>query len=234
MTESALIIIPTYNERENVAAIASAVHEHAPAADLLFVDDNSPDGTGAVLDTLAAENPRVHVLHRAGKLGLGTAYLEGFRYGLARGYTYLAEMDADFSHPPRYLPEMLARAAAGADVVIGSRYVPGGGTVNWDLGRNLLSRTAAAYARAVLGFNVHDPTAGFVCYRRHVLENIDLAAIRSEGYGFQIEMKYRALRAGFRCEEMPIVFEERRLGQSKMSWPIFLEALWMVWRLRFS
>ena len=234
MPGPALVIIPTYNERENVAGLAAAAHAAAPDVHLLFVDDRSPDGTGAALDELAARDGRVSVLHRAGKLGLGTAYLDGFRLGLARGYEYLVEMDADFSHDPRYLPEMLRRADAGADVVVGSRYVPGGGTANWDAFRKLLSRGAAVYARAVLGFAVRDPTAGFVCYRRRVLEAIDLSAVRSEGYGFQIEMKYRAIRAGFRCEEMPIVFEERRLGHSKMSWPIIVEALGLVWRLRMS
>lgn len=234
MPGPALVIVPTYNERDNVVGLAAAVHAAAPGLDLLFVDDNSPDGTGAVLDELAARNAWVGVLHRAGKLGLGTAYLEAFRIGLARGYEYLIEMDADFSHDPKHLPDMVRRAQAGADLVIGSRYVPGGGTANWDARRKLLSRGAAAYARAVLGFAVHDPTAGFVCYRRRVLETIDLAAVRSQGYGFQIEMKYRAVRAGFRCEEMPIVFEERRLGRSKMSWPIIVEALGLVWRLRFT
>ena len=234
MPGPALVIIPTYNERENVVSLAAAVHAADPALHLLFVDDHSPDGTGAVLDELASADGRTSVLHRAGKLGLGTAYIEGFQLGLRRGYEYLVEMDADFSHDPKYLPDMVRRAAAGADVVIGSRYVPGGGTSNWDPGRRMLSRGAAMYARAVLGFAVHDPTAGFVCYRRKVLETIDLAAVRSEGYGFQIEMKYRAVRAGFRCEEMPIVFEERRRGQSKMAWPIIVEALGLVWRLRFT
>ena len=234
MPGPALVIIPTYNERENVAGLAGAVHAAAPDLHLLFVDDNSPDGTGGVLDQLSAHDPRITVLHRAGKLGLGTAYLDGFRLGLTRGYEYLIEMDADFSHDPRYLPEMLRRAEAGADVVVGSRYVRGGGTANWDVFRKVLSRGAAVYARAALGFPVHDPTAGFVCYRRRVLETIDLSKVRSEGYGFQIEMKYRAIRAGFRCDEMPIVFEERRRGKSKMSWPIIVEALGLVWRLRMA
>lgn len=230
----ALIIIPTYNERENAPAIAQAVHTVVPDADLLFVDDHSPDGTGAVLDEMAAKDPRVQVLHRSGKQGLGTAYLAGFRRGLEAGYDYLLEMDADFSHDPKYLPEMLRRARAGADVVIGSRYVDGGGTVNWGIGRKILSRGGGVYARTVLGVPVQDLTAGFICYRRRVLETLDLDAIRSEGYGFQIEMKYRVVRAGFRVEEMPITFVDRRVGQSKMSRRIFIEALTMVWRLRFS
>jgi dolichol-phosphate mannosyltransferase len=231
---SALVIVPTFNERENVAELATAVHAIVPDVHLLFVDDNSPDETGVVLDELATHDPRVRVLHREKKLGLGTAYLDGFRYGLQHGYAYLIEMDADFSHDPKYLPEMLRRAGSDADVVVGSRYVPGGGTANWEPSRRLLSKAAAVYARAVLRFDVRDPTAGFVCYRRRVLETIDLAAVRSEGYGFQIEMKYRCARAGFSIDEMPIVFEERRLGQSKMSWPIIIEALGLVWRLRFS
>jgi dolichol-phosphate mannosyltransferase len=229
-----LVIIPTYNERDNVSAIAPQVLAASPDIHVLFVDDNSPDGTGALVDEMAAREPRVHVLHRAGKLGLGTAYVEGFRWGLARDYQLLLEMDADFSHDPRYLPGMLERARAGADMVIGSRYVAGGGTVNWGIGRQIISRGGGFYARTVLGVPVRDLTAGFICYRRRVLESIDLGSVRSSGYGFQIEMKYRVLKAGFRVEEMPIVFEDRRVGQSKMSKKIFLEALTMVWRLRFG
>ena len=234
MSSLALVIIPTYNERGNVAAIAPQVLAASPDIHILFVDDNSPDGTGQLLDEMAAAEPRLHVLHRAGKLGLGTAYLEGFRWGLDRGHALLLEMDADFSHDPRYLPEMLARARGGADMVIGSRYVRGGGTVNWGIARQIISRGGGFYARTVLGVPVRDLTAGFICYRREVLETIDLATVRSSGYGFQIEMKYRVLKAGFRVEEMPIVFEDRRVGQSKMSKTIFLEALTMVWRLRFG
>jgi dolichol-phosphate mannosyltransferase len=230
----ALVIIPTYNERENVAAIAPRVLAESADLEILFVDDNSPDGTGALLDEMAAAQPRLHVLHRAGKLGLGTAYVEGFRWGLARGYEYLLEMDADFSHDPRYLPGMIDRAKAGADMVIGSRYVEGGGTVNWGIGRQIISRGGGFYARTVLGVPIRDLTAGFICYRRRVLESVDLSTVRSSGYGFQIEMKYRVLKAGFRVEEMPIVFEDRRVGQSKMSKKILLEALTMVWKLRFG
>lgn len=234
MPGTALVVMPTYNERENVPAIAPEVLAASPDIDILFVDDNSPDGTGAVVDALAAREPRVQVLHRAGKLGLGTAYKEGFRLGIERGYQFLIEMDSDFSHDPRHLPEMLRRARAGADLVIGSRYVDGGGTVNWGLGRQLISRGGGFYARTVLGVPIRDLTAGFLCWRRDVLEALDLASIRSEGYGFQIEMKYRALKAGYRVEEMPIVFIDRRVGQSKMSKKIFLEALTMVWRLRLG
>lgn len=229
----ALIVVPTYNERDNVRGVAERLLAALPGAELLFVDDRSPDGTGAVLDTLAATQPRIHVMHRAGKLGLGTAYVEGFGWGLARGYDYLFEMDADGSHDPRYLPEMLGLAEDGADVVVGSRYIPGGGTQNWGLGRRLLSRGGGLYARTVLGVDLRDVTAGFICWRRAALEAIDLSTITSNGYSFQIEMKYRALTKRLRVVETPIVFVDRRVGQSKMSRAIFLEALLQVWRLRF-
>jgi dolichol-phosphate mannosyltransferase len=229
-----LLIVPTYNEVENVARVASEFLAPVPQSELLFVDDASPDGTGALIDQLRAEEPRVHVLHRNGKLGLGTAYLEGFRWALARDFQLVIEMDADFSHDPRYLPELVAAAAAGADVVVGSRYVAGGGTRNWGVGRRLISRAGGRYARTVLGVDVHDMTAGFVCYRREALERIDLDAIHSNGYSFQIEMKYRAHRAGLQIVEIPIVFEDRRVGQSKMSRAIVAEALWMVWKLRLG
>ena len=230
----ALIVVPTYNERENVREAAERLLAALPGADVLFVDDNSPDGTGDLLDQLAAAEPRIHVIHRAGKLGLGTAYIEGFRWGLARDYAYLLEMDADGSHDPKYLPQMLALAEDGADVVVGSRYVPGGGTQNWGFGRKLISRGGSLYARTILGVDVRDVTAGFVCWRRAALEAIDLAAITSNGYSFQIEMKYRALRRGLRVVETPIVFVDRRVGQSKMSRAIFIEALLKVWALRFG
>jgi len=229
----ALIVVPTYNERDNVRGIAGRLLAALPGAELLFVDDNSPDGTGALLDELAAAEPRLHVMHRAGKLGLGTAYVEGFGWGLARGYAYLFEMDADGSHDPRYLPEMLALAEDGADVVIGSRYVPGGATENWGLGRRLISRGGGLYARTVLGVELRDVTAGFMCWRRAALEAIDLATITSNGYSFQIEMKYRAVKQRLRVVETPIVFIDRRVGQSKMSRAIFVEALLKVWALRF-
>ena len=230
----ALLIVPTYNEVENVERVAAEFLAPVAGTELLFVDDASPDGTGAVIDSIRTRDPRVHVLHRAGKLGLGTAYLDGFRWALARDYQYIVEMDADFSHDPKYLPALLAAAEAGADVAIGSRYVDGGGTLNWGLGRRLISRAGGRYARTVLGIDVRDMTAGFVCYRRTALERIDLEAIESNGYSFQIEMKYRAHRAGLRIAEVPIVFEDRRVGQSKMSRAIFAEALWMVWKLRFG
>jgi dolichol-phosphate mannosyltransferase len=230
---STLIIVPTYNERENVTLIAPTILA-AVACDILFVDDNSPDGTGQLLDDMAAREPRIHVLHRAGKLGLGTAYIEGFRWGLARAYDYLFEMDADGSHDPKYLAGMLRLAEQGGDVVVGSRNVKGGGTINWGVGRKLLSRGGSLYARTILGIAVRDVTAGFVCWQRAVLEAIDLETVSSNGYGFQIEMKYRALRRGFRVVETPIQFLDRRVGQSKMSGSIVTEALLKVWGLRFS
>jgi len=229
----ALIVVPTYNERDNVTDIAERLLAALPVADVLFVDDNSPDGTGQILDELAAGNKRVHVMHRAGKLGLGTAYVEGFTWGLARDYDYLFEMDADGSHDPKYLPQMLALAEDGADVVVGSRYVPGGGTVNWGIGRQIISRGGGLYARSVLGIDVRDVTAGFVCWRRKALQAIELSTVSSNGYSFQIEMKYRAHKRGMRIVETPIVFEDRRVGQSKMSRAIVLEALAKVWALRF-
>ena len=229
----ALIVVPTYNERDNVREIAARLLAALPVTDVLFVDDNSPDGTGAILDEMAVADQRIHVMHRAGKLGLGTAYIEGFTWGLARDYDYLFEMDADGSHDPKYLPQMLALAEDGADAVIGSRYVPGGGTENWGLGRQIISKGGGLYARTVLGIDVRDVTAGFICWRRAALEAIDLGSISSNGYSFQIEMKYRAHKRGLRLVETPIVFVDRRVGQSKMSRAIFVEALLKVWALRF-
>lgn len=229
-----LLIIPTYNERENLTPLCSQIHDALPAADILIVDDNSPDGTGELADSLAAKHPYLKVMHRPGKLGLGTAYLAGFRYALDNGYDYVFEMDADFSHDPCYLPALLGAAVEGADVVIGSRRVPGGGTENWGLGRQLISAGGSLYARTILGLPIRDLTSGFKCFRRAVLEAIDLESVRSNGYSFQIEMTYRAIQRGFRVVEVPIVFVDRRAGQSKMSRKIFLEAMGMVWRMRFG
>jgi dolichol-phosphate mannosyltransferase len=234
MSERVLIVVPTYNERDNVAEVVTRFLAALPGCELLFVDDNSPDGTGTFLDQIAAREPRVHVLHRPGKLGLGTAYLDGFRWGLARDFGFLIEMDADFSHDPRYLPDMVALARGGADVVVGSRYVDGGGTINWGLARQLISRGGSLYARSILGVRLHDLTSGFILWRRSALEAIDLGAVKSNGYSFQIEMKYRALAAGLSVVETPIVFVDRRVGQSKMSRAIFAEALLVVWRLRLG
>lgn len=242
--QRALIVVPTYNERDNVAEIAALLLAHAPTAaapqhglgslDLLFVDDNSPDGTGEVLDRMAAEDARISVLHRAGKLGLGTAYVEGFSWALARGYDVIVQMDADGSHDPKYLPALFAELARGADVAVGSRYVPGGGTENWGLGRRTLSRGGSLYARTILGVSVRDMTAGFLCWRKSALAAIDLQSLTSNGYSFQIETKFRALERGLSLVEVPIVFVDRRVGQSKMSRAIVAEALLKVWRLRLG
>jgi dolichol-phosphate mannosyltransferase len=230
----ALIVVPTYNERENVENIAARLLSTLRDADILFVDDNSPDGTGELLDAMAAREPRINVLHRAGKLGLGTAYIAGFRWALARDYGFIFEFDADGSHDPKYLPHMLALAEGDADVVVGSRNVPGGGTVNWGIGRKLLSRGGSFYSRTILGIDVRDVTAGFICWRRRVLEALDLDRITSNGYSFQIEMKYRALQLGFKLVETPIVFVDRAVGTSKMSRKIVAEALLSVWKLRLG
>jgi dolichol-phosphate mannosyltransferase len=229
-----LIIVPTYNERENLEAIVGAAERALPGADLLIVDDNSPDGTGRLADEIAARDERVHVMHRAGKLGLGTAYLAGFRVALEQKYDFVFEMDADFSHDPKYLAPMLELARTEADLVVGSRYVAGGGTANWGVGRKLISRGGSLYARSILGVKVRDLTSGFVCYRRALLEGIGLDGVQSNGYSFQIEMKFRALRAGYRVVEHPILFVDRRVGQSKMSRAIFVEALTRVWKLRLG
>ena len=230
----ALVIIPTYNECENLEPITQAVLAAEPRVDILVVDDNSPDGTGQLADRLAAKNPRIRVLHREKKDGLGKAYLHAFRWALDQKYEYVIEMDADFSHDPKYLPTMLDEAIAGNDLVLGSRYVEGGGTVNWGPGRRAISRGGSLYARSILGVKIRDLTGGFKCFRRTVLEALDLSAVKSTGYAFQIELTYRALKAGFKIKEMPIVFEDRRVGQSKMSRKIFLEALTMVWVLKLS
>ncbi|RKG50686.1 polyprenol monophosphomannose synthase [Corallococcus sp. CA049B] len=230
----ALVCIPTYNERDNIGPITQAVLAADPRVDILVVDDNSPDGTGQLADELAAKNPRVRVLHREKKEGLGRAYLAAFRWALAEGYTYILEMDADFSHDPRYLPTFLDAAEGGADLVLGSRYVDGGGTVNWGVGRKIISRGGSLYARSILGVDVRDLTGGFKCFNRRVLESINLDEVRSTGYAFQIELTYRTLRKGFTVREVPIVFEDRRVGHSKMNKKIFVEALGMVWKLRFT
>lgn len=229
----ALICLPTYDERENLGPMVAAVLAAAPLADVLVIDDNSPDGTGQLADALAAKEPRVKVLHRAGKEGLGKAYLAGFAWALARDYGLVLEMDCDFSHDPRHLPELLA-AAGSADLVLGSRYVAGGGTVNWGLGRKLISRGGSLYARTILGLSVRDLTGGFKCFRREVLEGIDLASVQCTGYAFQIELTYRAARRGFKIQEVPITFVDRRVGHSKMSRRIVLEAIRKVWSIRLS
>jgi dolichol-phosphate mannosyltransferase len=232
-TRRSLVIIPTYNERENLPRLIPRVLEQDHGIEVLVIDDASSDGTGAEADQLAAADPRVHVMHRAGKLGLGTAYLAGFEWGLKRGYELLFEMDADFSHDPGHLPQFLA-AARDADVVLGSRYVEGRVTVvNWPIGRLILSSFANAYARTITGVPIADVTGGYRCYHRRVLEAINLERVGSEGYAFQIEMTMRAWVRGFRIVEIPIVFADRDSGESKMSKAIIAEAVWRVWYLRF-
>ena len=231
--ESGLVIVPTYNECKNVARIIESVLSQDPRLHILIVDDGSPDGTGAIVDEIAASDPRVHALHRAKKMGLGTAYLAGFKWALAREYSLVFEMDADFSHDPGHLPEFL-KAIENADIVIGSRYRNGKVTVvNWPMTRLMLSYSANVYARMVTGLQLFDATAGFKCFRRAVLETIDLDDVRSNGYGFQIEVNFRAWKKGFRFVEIPIVFTDRTEGESKMSKQIVREAIWMVWRLRW-
>lgn len=227
-----VVVIPTYDEKENVRAISRAVFEQLPGTDMLFVDDNSPDGTGAILDEMAAADKRVQVLHRPGKSGLGRAYISGFKWALERDYTFIYEMDADFSHDPRELPNFL-KAAENADLILGSRYVNGIRILNWPLSRLLLSKGAAIYVNIITGLPVSDPTGGFKCYRRTVLEAINLDKIVSNGYSFQVEMTHSAWMKGFRIVEIPIVFEDRRSGYSKMNKAIAKEAFWMVWRLAF-
>jgi dolichol-phosphate mannosyltransferase len=231
--ERGLVIVPTYNEGENVTRIVPLILAQDARLDVLVVDDNSPDGTGRLADALAEADPRVHVLHRPGKQGLGKAYLAGFRWALERDYAYIFEMDADFSHDPRHLPEFLA-AVQHADVVLGSRYRDGKVTVvNWPMTRLILSYGANIYARAVTGLRLGDATGGFKCFRREVLQSIPLDEVRSNGYAFQIEMSFRAWKRNFRIAEIPIVFHDRTEGESKMSKRIIREAIWMVWRLRW-
>jgi dolichol-phosphate mannosyltransferase len=232
MGERALVVIPTYNEVGNLAPLVEQVLAQDPRLDILVVDDGSPDGTGALADSLAAKQPRVQVLHREGKLGLGTAYIKGFGWALDRGYDYVFEMDADFSHDPAHLKEFL-KAVVAADLVVGSRYLGGRVTVvNWPMGRLLLSYCANIYARWLTGLHIWDLTGGFKCFRRRVLEAIDLSQVRSNGYGFQIEMSVRAWRKGFTLKEIPIVFVDRTEGQSKMNRAIVREAVWLVPQLR--
>jgi dolichol-phosphate mannosyltransferase len=226
--------VPTYEEAGNVEAFTEAALANLPAtARLLIVDDNSPDGTGEIADQLAARHDAVSVLHRPRKEGLGPAYIAGFKQALAQGAGFVLEMDCDFSHDPAYLPQLL-EAGSRADLAIGSRYVAGGGVGNWSLPRRAISRGGSAYARLVLGLRVRDLTAGFKCFRREVLEAIDLDSVRSRGYAFQVEMTYRAVQRGFEVVELPIVFHERRAGDSKLGRSIVLEAAWRVPMLRFG
>ncbi|MHB1412890.1 MAG: polyprenol monophosphomannose synthase [Thermoleophilia bacterium] len=230
------VIIPTYNERENLARFVSALQEvfenNSLDGRILVVDDNSPDGTGGIADGLAGRHPNLSVVHRAGKQGIGPAYIAGFREALKTGTDYIFEMDCDFSHDPASIPAFL-EAIQQADLVLGSRYTAGGRVENWGLSRRLISRGGGLYAKWVLGVKVNDLTGGLKCFRREVLEALDLDQVSSQGYGFQIELTYKALRRGFRVREIPITFADRELGQSKMSRRIVLEAMLMVWKLRF-
>jgi dolichol-phosphate mannosyltransferase len=233
-TAQVWVVLPTYNEAENLERLVGEVRERLPESRrVLIVDDNSPDGTGEIADRLAAEHEDVAVLHRERKQGLGPAYLAGFRQALDGGAELVIEMDADFSHDPAYLPQLL-RAAGDADLVLGSRYVPGGGVTEWGKVRRFISKRGSGYARRVLGVGIRDLTGGFKCFRREVLEAIDLDSITSRGYAFQVETTFRALRAGFRVVEVPIVFRDRREGNSKMSKAIVAEAIWRVPALRMK
>ncbi len=234
MADRLLVILPTFNERENLPAILPQILAQDDRLDVLVVDDNSPDGTGKMADEFAARNPRIHVLHRAAKEGLGRAYLAGFAWGLAQAYELLFEMDADFSHDPKYLGSLVSAIRGGADVAIGSRYQTGVNVINWPMSRLLLSWFASKYARWITGLKLTDLTAGFKCFRREVLTSIPLEQVRSNGYAFQIEMSFRATRKGFRLVEVPIVFTDRSEGRSKMNRAIVREAIWMVWWLRFQ
>ena len=225
------MIIPTYKERENLTELLRQIFAQNLSLEVLIIDDNSPDGTGAVADQLAAADPRVHVMHRPSKMGLGSAYVAGFKYALERDYDAVFEMDADFSHNPDSLPEFL-RELENADLVVGSRYLHGVTVVNWPLKRLILSYGANVYSRIITGIPIKDLTGGFKCFRRQVLESIDLSRVRSDGYGFQIEINFKAWRKGFRIKEIPILFVDRRAGESKMNRKIVWEAAWMVWRLR--
>jgi dolichol-phosphate mannosyltransferase len=227
------IVVPTYNEKENIERLISSLLEAGPEISVLVVDDNSPDGTAACVEAIASKNPRVRLLKRPGKMGLGSAYIEGFRDALDHGAQFLIQMDADFSHDPRYIPEFL-KAIESSDLVVGSRYSQGVNVVNWPIQRLLLSYFANLYTQVITGLPVHDTTSGFKCFRREVLEAVDLDQIISDGYCFQIEMTFRTWRRGFRVTEIPIVFVERRTGISKMSKHIIWEAIWKVWWFRFK
>jgi dolichol-phosphate mannosyltransferase len=230
-----IVIIPTYNEKENIERIIRTVFSFEKEFDILIIDDGSPDGTADIVRGLQKEFiDRLHMIERKGKLGLGTAYIAGFHYALEKSYEYIFEMDADFSHPPHDLINLYTACKNGADVAVGSRYIKGISVVNWPLGRIMMSYYASVYVRTVLRMKIKDSTAGFVCYRRDVLKNIHIDDIRMKGYGFQIEMKFRSWRMGYKIEEVPIIFTDRKEGNSKMSGGIFSEAFWGVLKLRFN
>ena len=232
--DTKLVIIPTYNEKENIAAIITAVMNLPLGFHVLIIDDGSPDGTAAIVKDLmqTTYNGRLHMIERAGKLGLGTAYITGFKWSVENGYDYIFEMDADFSHNPNDVPKLYQACKDGADLAIGSRYCNGISVINWPIGRVIMSYYASVYVRTVLGMKVYDTTAGFKCYRRRVLETIDLDRVKMKGYGFQIEMKYTTYKLGFRIQEVPIIFVDRTEGTSKMSSGIFGEAFWGVMKLK--
>jgi dolichol-phosphate mannosyltransferase len=229
----AIVIVPTYNEADNIRELVPRILEQEPGMEILIVDDNSTDGTGALVDELMQTEPRLHVLHRPGKMGLGTAYVDGFRYALERDYDYVFEMDADFSHDPDSLPAFL-EAIQDADLVVGSRYLNGVTVVNWPLTRLILSYCANLYTRIITWMPLKDATGGFKCFRRATLEQVDLSRVNSDGYGFQIEMNFKVWRRGLRIKEIPILFVDRRVGISKMNKKIIWEAMWLVWKLRLS
>ncbi|GIL17780.1 MAG: dolichol-phosphate mannosyltransferase [Oligoflexia bacterium] len=228
-----LVVIPTYNERENIEPMIQALLQLPIGIEILVVDDSSPDGTGKIVESIHQKEPRVHLLTRTKKEGLGRAYIAGFQWGIGQGFEAIVEMDADFSHRPQDLVPLLD-CLKTHDFAVGSRYVPGGRTVNWGLGRKIISRGGSLYSRIILGFPLNDWTGGFNAWKKHVLEKINLSTVRSNGYSFQIELKYKALRAGCQGKESPIVFEDRRVGQSKMSLKIVLEAFYKVWMMRFQ
>jgi dolichol-phosphate mannosyltransferase len=229
-----LIVTPTYNERDNLPRFLGEVRAAAPDSHILIVDDASPDGTGELADAIAAKDDHVRVMHRAGKMGLGTAYLQAFAKGLSEGYDRFFEMDADLSHDAKYLPAFARALDDGADAVIGSRNIPGGGVEGWGVGRHVISKGGSIYSRTILGLGIHDLTSGYKAFTRRALEAIDLPSVRSNGYSFQIEMSYRLVLRGMRVDEVPIVFVDRVVGKSKMSRKIFLEAVGVVWKLRFD
>jgi dolichol-phosphate mannosyltransferase len=229
-----LVITPTFNEAQNIEPLTREIFKHLPETDILIIDDNSPDGTGTIADRLARESGgRISVMHRPGKMGLGSAYKAGFKFALQKDYRAVFEMDADFSHDPSYLPEFLKKIDDHS-LVLGSRYIEGGGVENWTLSRKFISKGGTFYSKLILGIPFNDLTGGFKCFRRDALEALDLDAVSSEGYSFQIEMTYKVHRKGLAITEVPIVFRERRQGKSKMSWKIFFEAMYLVWKIRFS
>jgi dolichol-phosphate mannosyltransferase len=232
-SSKALIIIPTYNECDNVKKLVEDIHHYQKKVHILFVDDNSPDGTAKIIKVLQQDNKQVHLLERPGKMGLGSAYLAGFKYGLGKGYDYIFEMDADFSHDPKEIPNFL-KAIEDHDLVLGSRYIKGVNVVNWPLYRLLLSYFANVYSRLATGLPVQDATGGFKCFRREVLESLDFSKVKSNGYAFQIELSFKAWKNGFRLKEIPIIFIDRVAGVSKLSKSIMWEAIFLVWKLRFN